>query len=139
MHTPIKFYVKIPVDLYRAGTPTKPKFDYIRTSPPRTDDQIYDVKIDPKTQKIDCKTGGLSLFNAPNYSFGNDWWVVKEGTQLPLGYTISKDATNGKFKGHYTIRSMKDIHIEEWKRVLGEWASKNAIHISNISNKQENS
>ncbi len=45
MHTPIKFYVKLPTDLFRAGTPTKPKFDYLRTSPPRDDTQIYDVKI----------------------------------------------------------------------------------------------
>ena len=40
MHTPIEFYIKIPKDLFRAGTPTKPKFDYIRTMPPRTDDQF---------------------------------------------------------------------------------------------------
>lgn len=130
MHTPIEFYVKIPADLFRAGTPTKPKFDYLRTMPPRDEDQVYDVKVDPETGKIDCKSGGLSVFNTPNYSFGSDWWVLPKGTPLPVGFTISKDLTGGKFKGHYTIRSMSDIHVDVWKRKLKEWAENNAIHIN---------
>ncbi|SFD15803.1 hypothetical protein SAMN05660479_03318 [Microbulbifer thermotolerans] len=44
MHTPIEFYVKLPVDLFRGGTPTKHKFDYLRTMPPRNETQTYDVK-----------------------------------------------------------------------------------------------
>lgn len=130
MHTPVKFFVKIPADLYRAGTPTKPRFDYIRTMPPRTDEQVYDVKIDPKTNKIKANTGGLSLFSSPNYSFGDDWWVVPQGVPLPSGFTISQDLTNGKLRGHYTIRTMKDIPLDLWKKTLGEWAEKNAIHIN---------
>ncbi len=136
MHTPIKFYIKIPVDLFRAGTPTKPKFDYIRTMPPRTEDETYDVKINPKTGMIDSKSGGLSLFNAPNYSFGSDWWVIPGDTALPPDFTISKDLTNGKFKGHYTIRSMLDIHKDIWKKTLREWAEEHAIHISEYQNRE---
>jgi hypothetical protein len=130
MHTPIKFYVKIPVDLFRAGTPTKPKFDYIRTMPPRKEDQTYDVKIDPVTKMLEAKSGGLSMFNAPNYKFGKDWWVIPVDTELPSGFTISKDLTDGKLKGHYTIRSMSDIHIDIWKTTLREWAEEHAVHIS---------
>lgn len=130
MHTPIKFYVKMPVDLFRGGTPTKHKFDYLRTMPPRGEDQIYDVKINEKTGFIDHQSGGLSLFNAPNYSFGSDWWVIPVGTQLPLEFTLSKDMTNGKFKGHYTIRALSDMHESTWKRKLAEWADKHAVHIS---------
>jgi len=52
MHTPIKFYIKIPADLFRGGTPTKPKFDYLRTMPPRDDNQVYDVKINPQTKEL---------------------------------------------------------------------------------------
>ena len=110
MHTPIKFYVKIPVDLFRGGTPTKHKFDYLRTMPPRKEEQIYDVKINPKTKVIDHTSGGLSLFNAPDFSFGPDWWIIPAGTQLPDGFTITKDLTNGKFKGHFTIRALADMH-----------------------------
>lgn len=40
MHTPIQFYLKVPVDLFRSGTPTRHKFDYFRTMPPRNEDQV---------------------------------------------------------------------------------------------------
>jgi len=130
MHTPIKFYVKIPVDLFRGGTPTKHRFDYLRTMPPRKEDQVYDVKINEKTGFIDHKSGGLSMFNSPNYGFGNDWWVIPAGTQLPLEFTLSKDLTGGKFKGHYTIRALSDMHETTWKRKLAEWADKHAVHIN---------
>jgi hypothetical protein len=129
VHTPIKFYVILPVDLFRGGTPTKHKFDYIRTMPPRKNEQVFDIKINPITKKIDHTSGGLSLFNTPNYSFGNDWWVVPAGTQLPLGFTLSKDLTNGKFKGHYTIRAMSDISLNIWKQKLVEWADEHVIHV----------
>lgn len=136
MHTPIEFYVKLPADLFRGGSPTKPRFDYIRTMPPRNDQQVYDIKIDPVTKVIDSQSGGLSLFNQPNFAFGSDWWVLAKGTKLPAGFTISKDHTNDKFKGHYTIRSLHNIHIEQWKRVLKEWAEENAVHLKQY--KKEN-
>ena len=130
MHTPIKFYVKLPVDLFRGGTPTKHKFDYLRTMPPRTKDQVYDVKLKPKSKIIDHTSGGLSLFKTPNYSFGPDWWVVPAGIVLPPQFTLTKDLTNGKFIGHYTIRAMEDMSEDTWKRILVEWADKHAIHIN---------
>lgn len=126
MHTPIKFYVKLPADLFRGGTPTKHKFDYLRTMPPRKADEVYDVKINPTTRMIDHRSGGLSLFNVPDFSFGTDWWVVPAGTQLPDGFTISRDLTNGKFKGHYTIRALFDMHESVWKQKLATWADDNA-------------
>lgn len=135
MHTPIKFYLKIPTDLFRAGAATKPKFDYIRTSPPRTDDQLFDIKIDPHTKMIDHKTGGLSLFDKPRYENSLDWWVIPAGTNVPPGFTVSKDLTDGVFKGHYSIRSLSSIHIDEWKRILKKWAEENAVHINEYRNK----
>ena len=138
MHTPIKFYVKIPVDLFRGGTPTKHKFDYLRTMPPRKEEQTYDVKINPKTKVIDYTSGGLSLFNAPDFSFGPDWWVIPAGTQLPDGFTITKDLTNGKFKGHFTIRALTDMHETIWKQKLSEWADKYATHINEHKKAQNN-
>lgn len=135
MHTPIEFYIKMPCDLFRAGTPTKPKFDYIRTSPPRTEDQIYDLKIDPDTKLIDYKSGGLSLFNKPKLENGGDWWVIPAGTNLPHGFTVTKDITDGVFKGHYSIRSLESIHIDDWKRILKKWAEENAVHLKQFRNK----
>ena len=96
MHTPLEFYVKLPADLFRGGTPTKPKFDYLRTLPPKKSDETYDVKINLKTGLIDHKSGGLSLFNTPNYRFGPDWWVVPAGTKLPPEFTLSKDLNEWK-------------------------------------------
>jgi hypothetical protein len=46
--------------------------------PPRTKDQIYDVKINLNTKKIDHNSGELSLFDTPNYNFGHDWWIIPE-------------------------------------------------------------
>ncbi len=129
MHTPIKFYVKLPADLFRGGTPTKHKFDYLRTMPPRREDQTYDVKINSASGLIDHTTGGLSLFNNPNYGFGQDWWVIPLGTKLPPEFTLSKDLTDGKFRGHYTIRALFDMHESTWKRKLSDWADRHAIHI----------
>ena len=136
MHTPIKFYVIIPVDLFRGGSPTKPKFDYIRTMPPRKQDQVYDVKIDEKTNEIDHKSGGLSLFHAPDFSFGSDWWIIPGGTPLPHGFTVSKDLSDGKFKGHYTIRALSDVRLDWWKSTLKKWAEEHAIHIKDYQQRK---
>jgi hypothetical protein len=134
-HTPIEFFFKIPQDLFRGGTPTKPRFDYLRTMPPRKITEKWDVKIDPKTNKIDPASGGLSLFNSPDFDFGPDWWVLPSDTPLPPGFTLSKDLTNGVFKGHFTIRAIHELHVEVWKKTLKEWAEAHAIHISEFRRK----
>jgi hypothetical protein len=126
----------MPEDLYRAGTPSKSKFDYLRTMPPRKLEQVYDVKINPDTNIIEASSGGLSMFDKPNYKFGKDWWVMPKGTKLPNGFTISKDLTDGKFKGHYTIRSLSNISVDSWKRIFKLWGEENAIHINSITNRQ---
>ncbi len=135
MHTPIKFYIKIPTTLYRAGAATRPRFDYIRTNPPRNDDQIFDIKIDPNTKMIDHESGGMSLFDKPRFNNSKDWWVLPEGTKLPPGFTVTKDLTDGVFKGHYSIRALSTMHIDTWKKTLKEWAESQAIHINDYRNK----
>lgn len=136
MHTPIEFYVVVPLDLYRVGSPSKPRFDYLRTSPPRTELQVFDVKVDPKTNVIDSKSGGLSLFSRPNFEFSKDWWVIPKGTKLPRGFTLSKDLTGDKLKGHFSVRSMIDIHVDVWRRTLLEWAEENAVHIKDYASRK---
>lgn len=66
----------------------------------------------------------------PDFAFTSDWWVIPAGKKLPEGFTLSKDLTNGKFNGHYSIRSMADIKPELWKETLRNWAAENAVHIS---------
>ena len=131
MHTPAEFYVRLPVDLFRAGTPTKHKFEYLRTMPPRTEDQVFDVKIDPVTRLIDRQSGGLSLFATPNLTFSLNWWVVPAGTELPRDFTLTKDLTGGLFRGHYSIRAQFNMHEDIWRKTLLEWADRHATHISN--------
>lgn len=138
MHIPIEFYVRLPVELYRGGTPTRPKFNYLRTSPPRKENQKFDVKIDSNTGLISHRTGGLSLFNKPDYSFGPDWWVIKAGTKLPSGFTLSKDLANGKFMGHYSIRSLSNISEKDWKQALKKWGEKHAVHINTFKKVKNN-
>jgi hypothetical protein len=97
--------------------------------PPRKEEQTFDVKIKPENGNIDHTSGGLSLFNTPNYGFGSDWWVIPAGTQLPPEFTLSKDLTDGKFRGHYTIRALLDMQPAVWKKTLADWADKHAVHI----------
>ncbi len=95
--------------------------------PPRTEDQRFDIKIDPVTNKVKHKTGGLSLFDKSDHEFSSNWWVIPAGTDLPDDFEVSKDLTNGKFEGHYTIRALKDIDLDGWKKTLKEWAEDEAI------------
>lgn len=135
MHIPVDFYVKVPVNLFRRGGETKPRFDYIRTTPPRQIAQKYDLKVNVVAGKtmIDHTSGGLSLFNRPDLSGGSDWWVIPKGTNLPHGFVLSKDLTNGEFRGHYSIRATEDMDLDRWKSILGEWANQYAIHLSKVS------
>lgn len=87
------------------------------------------VKINPLTKMIKHDSGGLSLFDAPNYSFGYDWWVIPAGTMLPPGFTLTKDLSDGKFRGHYSIRAMEDMYVEIWKQKLLECAKKFVVNI----------
>ena len=138
MHTPIEFYIEAPVNLYRRGGASKPRFDYIRTSPPRVTPQKFDLKVKDENGRliIDHTSGGLSLFDKPNFKSGKDWWLIPKGTSLPPGFTLSKDVTNNVFKGHYSIRSKVDIDITQWKQILGHWAERKAIHLSEIQEKR---
>ena len=140
MHTPMDFYVKVPVDLYRRGGANKPRFDYIRTSPPRDTAEKFDIKVKPNGSGglvVDHKSGGLSLFNKLDYRAGEDWWLIPKGTDLPPGYTVTKDLTGSTFKGHYSIRAISDVDLNKWKSDLGRWAEKNAVHMNSLTRKME--
>ena len=140
MHTITDFYVKVPVDLYRRGGAKTPRFDYIRTCPPRDVADKFDLKVKPNGSGgyvIDHTSGGLSLSNRPHLRTGEDWWLIPKGTPLPPGFTLTRDLTGSSFKGHYTIRSTHDIDLELWKSELGKWAEKHALHINRTSGQVE--
>ena len=137
MHTPVEFFLKVPEDLFRRGGATKPRFDYIRLSPPKVAPEKFDLKVKIVGGKIliDHKSGGLSLFNKPDFRSGSDWWVIPKGSLLPPGFTISKDLTGNKFSGHYSVRSLTDIEPVKWTEEIGKWAEKYAIHIDKFTGK----
>ncbi|EHH2535413.1 hypothetical protein P3626_23485 [Vibrio parahaemolyticus] len=113
MHTPIKFYISLPFDLFRLGRKTKAKFDYIRTSPPRDMEAVWDLKIYNKNgiEFVDCKSGGLSLFNYRNPRFGTLWWKIPQHTKMPNGLHVSLDEGGNKGKHHFTIRPLQDMPL----------------------------
>jgi hypothetical protein len=135
-HTPFKLYVVLPIGLFRAGNATEPKFDYLRTNPPRKDDEVFDMKFEEGSDTIlDHKSGGLSLFEQPSAG-RSDWYVVEAGTELPPGFEASQDLTDGKLEGHWTIRATKNIHIDVWKKTLKEWAQRHAKRWDRSSEKR---
>lgn len=120
MHTPLEFYVKLPEDLFRLGRKTKAKMDYIRTTPPRPEDIKWDVRIFKRNgvDYVDSKSGGLSLFNYRNPSFGTLWWKLPKGTNLPVGLHVSLDKGGEAGKSHYTIRPLYDMPLRQYMEKL---------------------
>jgi len=123
MHTPIEFYLVFPVDLYRRGEQGRLKLDYVRTHPPRKAEEVWDVEI--KNGLVQKESGGNSTFNRPNAKFGVWWYRIPKGTPLPDGLHLSKDHTDGDFRGHYTIRPFTNMTLDAFKaklKLLGESA-----------------
>lgn len=70
-------------------------------------------------------SGGISTFNRPNAKFEVWWYRIPKGTPLPPGLHLSMDHTDGVFKGHYTIRPITNMTLDDFKsklRILGESA-----------------
>lgn len=113
MHTPIQFYVTLPFDLFRLGRKTKAKFDYIRTTPPREEEQTWDVRVYKKNDIdfVDSKSGGLSLFNYRNPKFGTLWWKLPAKSKMPQGLHVSLDDGGSLGKNHFTIRPLYDMSV----------------------------
>jgi hypothetical protein len=120
VHTPLEFYLKLPQDLYRAGRKNKARLDYIRTMPPRTKDETWDMKIFERGGQtfVDSKSGGLSLFNFRNPQFGPFWWKIPKGTPLPADLHISLDDTPRK--AHFTVRPLVDMRLDVFLGKLRE-------------------
>jgi hypothetical protein len=119
MHTPLEFYVVLPCDLFRLGRKTIAKMDYIRTTPPRTEEESWDIRI-KENGLVDAKSGGLSLFNFRNPRFGVLWWKIPKGTKLPPGLHVSLDEGGSPGKRHFTVRPLYDMSLETYLEKLRE-------------------
>jgi len=116
----------LPTDLYRHGSATNPQMHKPRTMPPRQADQVHDLKIYKKDNIdwVDSKSGGISLFNKPNPKFGNKWWKLPKGTEIPELFKVSRDKGINKITGqiHYTIRPVHEMPLTTFIHHLKEFS-----------------
>jgi hypothetical protein len=125
--TVIEMYVKvIPVNLYRNGTKNSPRLHKLRTMPPRTIEQSFDIQIYQKngTDYVSKDTGGISTFDREKPGFGEFWWVIPKGTKIPSGLRVSMDFNPKPNMNptHYTIRPLHDMPLSRYIDLLEELA-----------------
>ena len=109
-----------PVDLWRMGTATSPKFDKIRVPPhPRPD--LPAREVDGVTM-VSPRKGGLSLFDNINPQLqGGVWWVIPQDTAIPAGLGLTRERVSGRFDyHHYTVHPTREMSLEEFIKLLAE-------------------
>lgn len=126
-HTIVEIYVKvIPVNLYRSGAKNSPQLHKLRTMPPRTLEQSFDIQIYKKngTDYVSKDTGGISTFDREKQGFGGFWWKIPKGTKIPPGLRISMDFNPKPSASptHYTIRPLFDMPLTRYIYLLEELA-----------------
>ena len=136
-HTIIDIYIKVvPTNLYRHGAKNSPQLHKLRTMPPRTIEESFDIELYEKNNisYVSKNTGGISTFNQKNPRFGNFWWVIPKGTKIPQGLRISQDFNSkpGSKPTHYTIRPAIDMPLIEYIRLLDE-LSKSAERLFEVN------
>ena len=126
-HTIVEMYVKVvPTDLFRSGAKNCPQLHKLRTMPPRTLEQSFDIQIYKKNgiDFVSKDTGGISTFDRIKSGYGDFWWKIPKGTKLPAGLRISRDFNskpNSK-PTHYTIRPLADMPLTQYIALLQELA-----------------
>ncbi|BFM09576.1 hypothetical protein [Halioxenophilus aromaticivorans] len=126
-HTVVEMYVKVvPVNLYRNGAKNSPQLHKLRTLPPRTLEQSFDIQIYKKngTDYVSKDTGGISTFDREKPGFGGFWWKIPKGTAVPPGLRISMDFNPkpSSMPTHYTIRPLFDMPLTKYISLLEELA-----------------
>lgn len=126
-HTIVEMFVKVvPVNLYRSGTKNSPHLHKLRTMPPRTLEQSFDIQIYKKSgmDYVSKDTGGISTFDRERSAFGGFWWKIPKGTKIPPGLRISMDFNPKPSINptHYTIRPLYDMPLMQYISLLEELA-----------------
>ncbi len=86
--TVVEIFVKIiPVNLFRMGTKNNPQLNKLRTMPPRTIEQSFDIQIYQKNgvDFVSRDTGGISTFDREKSGLSGYWWCIPRGTKIPEG------------------------------------------------------
>lgn len=127
-HTIVEMYVKvIPVNLYRNGGKNSPQLHKLRTMPPRTLEESFDIRIYTKNgvDYVSKDTGGISTFDREKPGFGAFWWKIPRGTKLPSGLRVSMDFNPKPSANptHYTIRPMYDMPLRQYISLLEDLAA----------------
>lgn len=126
-HTIVEMYVKvIPVNLYRNGAKNSSQLHKLRTMPPRTLEQSFDIQIYKKhgVDYVSKDTGGISTFDREKPGFGAFWWKIPKGTKIPSGLRVSMDFNPKPSANptHYTIRPLFDMPLTQYVSLLEELA-----------------
>lgn len=132
------YFDRLPVDLFRHGTASSPQLNKPRTMPPRKLGEVHDIKIFIKdgVEWVDYKSGGISLFNKPNPRFGNRWWKITKGTQIPNGLRVSRDKGVNHITGqiHYTIRPLHNMVLSSFIKQLNQLSASAMPEFSSSQN-----
>lgn len=120
------------VNLFRGRNPnnSNPIFFPILKSFLLSEGRVRDVDIKTFTKNgelwVDCKTGGISLFDALGFPV-KSWEYFKlsfDMAKIPKGLVITKDSWHKKFKCfHYTIRPNWDMPVTKFCVLLDELAT----------------
>jgi len=126
-NTVVEMFVKvIPVDLFRNGVKNSSRLHKLRTMPPRTIEQSFDIQIYKKNgiDFVSKDTGGISTFDREKLGFGGYWWKIPKGTKIPDGLRISRDFNPkpSTHPTHYTIRPLFDMPLSRYIFLLEELA-----------------
>lgn len=126
-NTVVEMYVKVmPTNLFRSGTKNNPQLHKLRTMPPRTIEQSFDIQTYNKNgiDYVSKDTGGISTFDRIRYGFGVFWWKIPKGTKIPPGLRISRDFNpKPSFNPtHYTIRPLIDMPLTQYIALLQKLA-----------------
>jgi hypothetical protein len=98
--------------------------DHVRTSPPRLEDESYEVKVYPGKDGqpwVDHRSGGLSLFDAPSDKPGVKWWKIPADTPVPAGLVLTEDIhhhSTGDKRKHYSLRPAFDMSLKAYIALL---------------------
>ncbi len=125
-HTIIELYVKfIPTNLFRLGSRNSPQLHKLRTMPPRKISEVFDIEIYEQNgiAYVAADSGGISTFDRKS-GFGDFWWVIPKGVNIPAGLRVSRDFNPKPGSGptHYTIRPVCDMHLARYIYLLEELA-----------------